>query len=181
MLFQDLRIAPAPGPIELGHHHAPIFQKHLEDAVFIRVQLQQPAVAAQAHGIEGIEHRFRSQAGEGRRLRVLVALRLLRVVHGPEYRTRRARRALRPCASVEREAHLAHGEPGAHLEDAAARRLLEAQAHGERGRLRGPGGGELGRVEAQDEAVAAYTTAIDRATNTTERRFLTQRRAALDA
>ena len=37
----------------------------------------------------------------------------------------------------------------------------------------------LVRLDRPDEAVAAYTTAIDRATNATERRFLTRRRDAL--
>jgi RNA polymerase sigma-70 factor (ECF subfamily) len=37
----------------------------------------------------------------------------------------------------------------------------------------------LARLDRPDEAVAAYTTAIDRAANATERRFLTRRRDAL--
>src|SRR5437867_13012698 len=37
MLFEDLRVAPAPGPIELGDNDAPIFEKHLEDAVLVGI------------------------------------------------------------------------------------------------------------------------------------------------
>ena len=48
MLFEDLRVAPAPGAVELGHHRGAVFQQHLEHAVLVRVQLQQATVAAPA-------------------------------------------------------------------------------------------------------------------------------------
>ena len=61
VLFNDLRITPARGPVELGHHRAAVFEEDLEHAVFVRVQLQDTAVATQAHGVQGIEHVLRCQ------------------------------------------------------------------------------------------------------------------------
>src|SRR5436309_3863248 len=63
MLFEDLRIAPASGPIELGDNDASVFEKHLEDAVLVGIELQQAAVAAQADGVERFEDRGRREVG----------------------------------------------------------------------------------------------------------------------
>jgi hypothetical protein len=56
VFFEDLRVAPAPRPIELGHHRAAVFEKELEDAVLVGVELQDAAVAAKAHRIERLQH-----------------------------------------------------------------------------------------------------------------------------
>ena len=65
MLFEDLRVAPAAGPIELGDDHPAAFKEDLEDAVLVRVELDQATVALQADGIERIEHIARRQVGVG--------------------------------------------------------------------------------------------------------------------
>jgi hypothetical protein len=64
MLFQDLRIAPALGPVELGHHCLAIDQEHLEDAVLVGIELQKATVAAHADAIEGVEDQLGRQPGE---------------------------------------------------------------------------------------------------------------------
>ena len=56
MFLQNLRVAPALWPVELGHHRAAIFQLHLVDTVFVRGQRGESPVAAQAHAVERIEH-----------------------------------------------------------------------------------------------------------------------------
>jgi hypothetical protein len=56
VFLQNLRVAPAPGAVKLGHHRAAALQHHLEDAVFIGVQLQDAAVAALAHGVQCVQH-----------------------------------------------------------------------------------------------------------------------------
>jgi hypothetical protein len=63
VLLQDLRIAPARWPIELGDDHAAAFQEDLEDPVLVRVELDQATVSAQAHAIERVEHDPGRQAG----------------------------------------------------------------------------------------------------------------------
>ena len=65
MLLQDLRVTPATGSVELGHHHTAVFQEHLEDAVLVRVELDQSAIAAQADRIECIQHGLGGEAGIG--------------------------------------------------------------------------------------------------------------------
>ena len=47
--------APASGAVELRDDSATIFQKHLEDPVFIGIELQDAAVAAQADGVECVQ------------------------------------------------------------------------------------------------------------------------------
>ena len=56
VLFEDLRIAPSARPIELRDDDPAVFQKDLEDAVLVRVELDQPAVTAQADAVERVEH-----------------------------------------------------------------------------------------------------------------------------
>ncbi len=65
VLFEDLRVAPAPRPVELGDDDAAVFQKDLEDAVLVRVELDQAAVAAQADAVEGVEHHAGGQVRIG--------------------------------------------------------------------------------------------------------------------
>ena len=60
VLLEDLRVAPAAGPVELGDDDPAVLQEDLEDAVLVGVQLQQPAVAAQADAVERVEHRGRA-------------------------------------------------------------------------------------------------------------------------
>jgi len=71
VVLEDLRVAPALRPVELGHHHGRprafrpagiVLQKDLEDAVLVAVERQQPAVAAQADALQRVEHRVRRQA-----------------------------------------------------------------------------------------------------------------------
>ena len=50
VFLDDLRVAPAARAVELGDHRTAVFQEDLEDAVFVGVELQDAAVAAQAHG-----------------------------------------------------------------------------------------------------------------------------------
>jgi hypothetical protein len=63
VLFEDLRVAPTSGTVELGDDDATAFEKDLEDAVLVRVELDQPAVAAPAGGVERIEDGARRQVG----------------------------------------------------------------------------------------------------------------------
>ena len=56
VFFQDLGVAPAARPVELGHHHAAVLQPHLVDPVFVGAQGQQAAVAKQADAGECIQH-----------------------------------------------------------------------------------------------------------------------------
>jgi hypothetical protein len=67
VLFEDLRVAPASWPIELGDDHLAVLEMNLEDAVLVRVELQQAAVAAQADGIECVEHARRLEFGVAQR------------------------------------------------------------------------------------------------------------------
>jgi hypothetical protein len=62
VLFEDLRIAPARRPVELGHRGRAVFQHHLEHAVLVRVELQDAPVAAQADALQRVEHALRRQA-----------------------------------------------------------------------------------------------------------------------
>ena len=64
MLFEDLRIAPAARPVELGDDDAAVLEKDLEDPVLVGIELDQPAVAAQADRVERVEDGIGSQAGE---------------------------------------------------------------------------------------------------------------------
>ena len=63
VFLADRRIRPAPGTIELGDQRLAILDAHLVDAVLITVEGQQPAIAAIAQGVHGVEHRVRSEAG----------------------------------------------------------------------------------------------------------------------
>ena len=65
VLLQDLRVAPASGTVDLGRHRAAFLEHDLEHPVLVGVQLQQPAVATQAHRIQCVEHGLWSQVGEG--------------------------------------------------------------------------------------------------------------------
>ena len=62
MLFVDLRIAPAPGAVELRHHRATVLQHQAKHPVLVGIELQDAAVAAQADGVQGLEHRVGGQA-----------------------------------------------------------------------------------------------------------------------
>ena len=64
VFFENLRVAPAPGAVELGHHHLAVFQKDLEDPVLVAVELDQPAVAAHADAVQRVQHRLRCQVLE---------------------------------------------------------------------------------------------------------------------
>ena len=65
VFFQDLRVAPAAGAVELGDHFLAVFQHHLIDPVFVGGQGGEPAIAIQADAREGVEHAVGRQGGEG--------------------------------------------------------------------------------------------------------------------
>src|SRR4051812_12231160 len=83
MFLEDLRIGPAPRAIELRDDDAAVLEEHLEDPVLVRVELQEPAIAAEADGVERIEHAVGREAGVRRRRcgrRVVGHRRMLRAV-----------------------------------------------------------------------------------------------------
>ncbi len=61
VLFENLCVGPATGPVKLGHHRPAVFKKQLEDAVLERIQLQQPAVCVQPRAVHRVKHHSRSQ------------------------------------------------------------------------------------------------------------------------
>eukprot|EP01035_Chromulina_nebulosa_P039330 gene39330-53171_t len=63
VFLDDLLVAPACGAIELGDHHAPVFQRRLVDAVLVGVQLQQAAVRLQPGAVQGMQHGLGVQVG----------------------------------------------------------------------------------------------------------------------
>jgi hypothetical protein len=63
VFFEDGGVAPAARPVELGDQRRVVFDADLVDAVFIAVQRQQAAVAAQADAVEGVEHAVGAQRG----------------------------------------------------------------------------------------------------------------------
>ena len=75
MLFENLRIRPAPGPIELRDYlilspRGPppggrIFLSDLVDAILVAVERKQAPVAAQSEGIERIQDDVRGEPGVG--------------------------------------------------------------------------------------------------------------------
>jgi len=67
VLFLDLRIAPAPGSVELGDDGAAVFQLHLVHPVFVRREGSQAAVAAQADAVERVKDQVGRQGFEGMR------------------------------------------------------------------------------------------------------------------
>ena len=80
VLFLNLCIGPALGPVKLGDDGASVFKLHLVDAVFVRRQGGQPPVAAQAHAVQGVQHQVGGQRFKG-------------VVHGGYCRACRRREA----------------------------------------------------------------------------------------
>ena len=66
VFFEDRRVAPARGPVELGDDRRPVFDADLVDAVFVAVERQQAAVAAHADrdedAVERIEHAIRRES-----------------------------------------------------------------------------------------------------------------------
>ena len=65
VLFVDLRIAPASGPVELRDERRPIVEPHLVDAVLVAVERQQPAVGGEAGGGDGVQHDIRGEPRVG--------------------------------------------------------------------------------------------------------------------
>jgi hypothetical protein len=67
VLFKDLRVAPAARAVELGDDEARgsgcVLDADLEHPVLVAVQCQQRSGAAQAGGLDRIEHRIGGQAG----------------------------------------------------------------------------------------------------------------------
>ena len=63
MLFRELRVGPAVRTVELRHHGRSVFEVRLVDAVLIAVEREQAPVAAQAGGLERIEHGVRRETG----------------------------------------------------------------------------------------------------------------------
>jgi hypothetical protein len=56
VLLEDLRVAPAPGAVELDDHRGGVVEADLVDPVLVAVQRQQPAVHRQPDGFDGVEH-----------------------------------------------------------------------------------------------------------------------------
>ena len=69
VLLEDLRLAPAAGPVELGDDGGVTLPRRLQvrlvDAVLIGAQGQQPAVAVQADGGQRVEHDVGRERVEG--------------------------------------------------------------------------------------------------------------------
>jgi len=88
MLLEDLRVAPAARPVELGDDDLSVLEEHLEDPVLVGVELDEAAVAAQADGIEGVEHEARCEIRVGRAVRLCVGghRRMLRAAWLPSAR-----------------------------------------------------------------------------------------------
>ena len=63
MLLGDLRIGPAARAVELGDDRRLVFAPHLVDAVFVAVEREQPAIAADAERIERIEDAVGRECG----------------------------------------------------------------------------------------------------------------------
>ena len=84
VLFQNLRIAPAAGPVKLGDHGVAdalglaarwcrAFQRNLVNAVFVAGERRQPAVSPQAHTGERVQHHVGREQFVGMRSRVCLA------------------------------------------------------------------------------------------------------------
>ena len=65
VFFLYLRDTPAIRAVKLGDYGAAVFQLHLVDAVLIRRQGSQAAIAAQAHAVQRVEHGVRGQRLKG--------------------------------------------------------------------------------------------------------------------
>jgi len=65
MFFEDLRLAPAPWAVELGHHAAAVLQRGLVHAVLVGRQGHEPPIAIQAHAGQRVEHGIGREGGEG--------------------------------------------------------------------------------------------------------------------
>jgi hypothetical protein len=61
VLLVDLRVGPAPRTIELRHHHLPVVQPHLVDAVLVAVEAEEAPVGRHAGGVDGVEHAVRRE------------------------------------------------------------------------------------------------------------------------
>ena len=70
VLLEDLRVAPARGPIELRDDGRRVVAPHLVDAILVAVEREQAPVAAHAHAVERVEHAIGRQPGVGRWRRV---------------------------------------------------------------------------------------------------------------
>ncbi len=56
VLLEDRGVAPALRAVELGDDRGLVVAPDLVDAVLVAAERQQAAVAAHAHGVEGVEH-----------------------------------------------------------------------------------------------------------------------------
>jgi hypothetical protein len=65
VLFEDGGVAPAAGPVELDDDGLAFFAADAVHAVFVTVQREQAAVAAQADAVDGIQHHCRIESGKG--------------------------------------------------------------------------------------------------------------------
>src|SRR6185437_259744 len=62
VLFENRRIAPAAGAVELRDYRRGILDAHLPYAVLVAVQRQQPSVRPQPAGSHGVEHEVGGEA-----------------------------------------------------------------------------------------------------------------------
>ena len=65
VLLLDLRVAPAAGAVELGDQRFGAVDADLVDAVFVAVQREYTQVGEAAGALDGVDHQFRRQRGEG--------------------------------------------------------------------------------------------------------------------
>ena len=65
VLFEDLRVGPARGAIELRDDRRTFLHPHLVYAVLVAVQREQAPVAAQPDALQRVEHAIGGEAGVG--------------------------------------------------------------------------------------------------------------------
>ncbi len=106
MLFEDLRIAPALGTVELGDHESPVLDLQLVHPVFVAVQLQQASSGGEPGGLQRVEYQIRRQAGircaGGRFAHESESSREVRRRGWPTTRGPRSRRPTSACARARR-------------------------------------------------------------------------------
>jgi len=70
MLFENLRVRPAPRAIELDHAGCGVLQARAVHAILVAVEREHASVAAKADAGERVEDDLRRKSGVGRRLAV---------------------------------------------------------------------------------------------------------------
>ena len=68
VLFENLRITPAPRAVKLGDHRWPVVEADLIDAIFVGVQRQQATITGEASVFHRVKHGIGGEAGVGWRI-----------------------------------------------------------------------------------------------------------------